>query len=102
MYLGPYSDFTTGWYGNVGFFLVITFVLSAFGPVVRVHTIRIFAFGFFMCTYGHPCATGLAHEWGVQTYPEKYSDARGEARTNALTPSIPPHQYEIIVINISS
>ena len=35
--LGPYNDFTTGWYGNVGFFLVITFILSTLGPIVQVH-----------------------------------------------------------------
>lgn len=33
LFSGPYSDFTTGWFGNVGFFLTITFVLSSLSPI---------------------------------------------------------------------
>ncbi len=31
---GPYSDFTTSWYGNVGFYLMTTFILQSFSPLV--------------------------------------------------------------------
>ena len=39
---GPYSDFSTGWYGSVGFFIITTFVLAAFG------TLAVKAFKFYI------------------------------------------------------
>jgi len=35
IFQGPYSDFSSGWYGNVGFILMITFILSAFVPILQ-------------------------------------------------------------------
>ena len=31
---GPYDDFTVAWYGNVGFYLMTTFILQSFSPLV--------------------------------------------------------------------
>lgn len=33
IFSGPYSDFTTGWYGTVGLYVMVTFVLAAFGSL---------------------------------------------------------------------
>lgn len=31
---GPYPDFTVAWYGNIGFYLMTTFIIQSFSPLV--------------------------------------------------------------------
>jgi len=33
IFTGPYSDFSPDWYGNVGFYLMTTFIVSSYSPL---------------------------------------------------------------------
>jgi hypothetical protein len=52
VFTGAYSDFTSSWYGNVGFFLIVTFIFTSFGSLVTKF--------FFFYMY-KPIAVYLAH-----------------------------------------
>jgi RNA recognition motif-containing protein len=45
IFTGPYADFTRSWYGNVGFYLMTTFILQSFSPLV---------FNLFLYFIGNP------------------------------------------------
>lgn len=34
IFVGPYDDFTRAWYGNIGFYLMTTFIIQSFSPLV--------------------------------------------------------------------
>jgi hypothetical protein len=34
IFVGPYKDFTRAWYGNIGFYLMTTFILQSFSPLL--------------------------------------------------------------------
>jgi hypothetical protein len=34
IFVGPYNDFTRAWYGNIGFYLMTTFIVQSFSPLM--------------------------------------------------------------------
>ena len=58
IFVGPYSDFTRPWYGNIGFYLMTTFIISSFSPLV---------YNLFMHFVGKPLMRFYLHE-GVRYF----------------------------------
>jgi hypothetical protein len=53
IFVGPYDDFTRPWYGNIGFYLMTTFIIQSFSPLV---------FNLFMHFIGKPLQRYYHHE----------------------------------------
>lgn len=52
IFTGPYDDFTRPWYGNVGFYLMTTFILQSFSPLVY-NLVRFFFLDPLLRLYHH-------------------------------------------------
>ena len=53
IFVGPYDDFTRAWYGNIGFYLMTTFIIQSFSPLV---------FNLFMHFVGKPLQRYYHHD----------------------------------------
>ncbi len=53
IFVGPYDDFTRAWYGNIGFYLMTTFIIQSFSSLV---------YNLFMFTIGKPLLRYYHHE----------------------------------------
>jgi hypothetical protein len=53
IFVGPYDDFNRPWYGNIGFYLMTTFIIQSFSPLV---------FNLFMHFVGKPLQRYYHHD----------------------------------------